>query len=114
MPFLNPSLLRELVRRAESDKVWLPESHGPRGVEPLCGVYGTECAGEIERTLERGDRTVVQALSRVDRRILPLEVVGSYGDPDLLFLNVNRPADRSRAEQLLAERGREAAENGSR
>ncbi len=35
--------------------------------------------------------------------IIPLETVETYGDPDLLFLNVNRPSDRERAETLLGE-----------
>ncbi len=102
MPFLDTSLLQELVARAEPAQAWLPESHGPRGIEPLCAVYGIECASEIEGALERGDRAIVHGLSRLDKRILPLEVVQRYGDPDLLFLNVNRPADRSRAEGMLA------------
>ena len=62
-----------------------------------------ECVGAIELALDRGDRTIVSALSGVRQVIIPLETVEAYGDPELLFLNVNRPPDRERAETLLAE-----------
>jgi molybdopterin-guanine dinucleotide biosynthesis protein A len=101
MPFLSSPLLRELTARAEPDAVTLPESRGPRGFEPLCAVYGVECRKELELALGRGDRSVVSALANVETRIMPLETVETYGDPDLLFLNVNRPEDRKRAEALL-------------
>jgi len=101
MPFLSPPLLRELTTRAEPDAVTLPASRGPRGFEPLCAVYGVECRKELELALGRGDRAVVSALVNVETRIIPLETVETYGEPDILFLNVNRPEDRKRAEALL-------------
>jgi molybdopterin-guanine dinucleotide biosynthesis protein A len=101
MPFLSSPLLRELTTRAEPDAVTLPASRGPRGFEPLCAVYGVECRKELELALGRGDRSVVSGLANVETRIMPLEAVENYGDPDLLFLNVNRPEDRKRAEALL-------------
>ncbi len=102
MPFLSSPLLRELTRRAEPETVTLPASRGPRGFEPLCAAYGIECREELERALGRGDRSVVSGLANVETRIMPLETVETYGDPDLLFLNVNRPEDRERAEALLS------------
>lgn len=103
MPFLSSGLLRELARQAAPDAVCFPASRGPRGIEPLCAAYGVECVGAIELALDRGDRTIVSALSEVRQVIIPLETVESYGDPELLFLNVNRPSDRERAESLLGE-----------
>jgi molybdopterin-guanine dinucleotide biosynthesis protein A len=47
------------------------------------------------------DRAVIAALVNVETRIMPLERVEAYGDPGLLFLNVNRPEDRKHAEALL-------------
>lgn len=102
MPFLSPALLGELAARAEPDAVTLPASPGPRGFEPLCAAYGVECRDEIERTLDEGGRAVVSALARVRTRIVPLGTVEAYGDPEILFLNVNRPEDRERAEALLS------------
>lgn len=101
MPFLSPSLLALLAERAESDAVWTPESRGPRGIEPLCAAYGVKCREAIERTLAAGERAVISALARLPTRRLPRSTIERYGDPDVLFLNVNRPADRDRAEALL-------------
>ena len=36
---------------------------------------------------------------------LPLERVRAYGDPDVLFFNVNTPADLERAEAVWQQRG---------
>ena len=105
MPFLSPALLRELAAAATPAAVCLPASEGPRGFEPLCAAYGVECLGEFERALARGERTVVSALAGVARSILPLESVATHGDPAILFLNVNRRADRERAEAVLAAAG---------
>lgn len=101
MPFLSSSLLLELATRAEPDAVTLPASRGPRGFEPLCAAYGVGCRKELELALDRGDRAVISALANIETRIMPLERVEIYGDPGLLFLNVNRPEDRKRAEALL-------------
>lgn len=105
MPFLSAGLLRELAAQATPTAVWLPASEGPRGFEPLCAAYGVECLGEFERAVARGDRAVVSALAGVVRRFLPPESVAAFGDPAILFLNVNRHADRERAEALLARSG---------
>lgn len=102
MPFVPAGLLRRLVRDAGPRRVSLPESDGPRGVEPLCAVYGVECAGAITRALDRGERAIISFFSDVDVRRLPLAEVGRFGDPDRLFFNVNRPDERRRAEELAA------------
>ena len=104
MPLLTPTLLRELAGRAEADAAWLPASTGPRGFEPLCAAYGVGCLSFFQQTVKRGERAVVSALAQVKACVVPLEAVQAFGDPDLLFLNINRPADRERAEALLALR----------
>src|SRR5690606_14588328 len=56
MPFLGPRLLARLVEgAARGADVVVPESDGPRGVEPLCAYYSTRCIAAIERRIERGD-----------------------------------------------------------
>ncbi|UCC84464.1 MAG: molybdenum cofactor guanylyltransferase [Gemmatimonadota bacterium] len=101
MPFLSAELLRELVRDAGSREVVAPASESRRGLEPLCAWYGSGCRGAIEAALDRGERHVISFFDDVTVRTLPLDEVGSFGDPELMFLNVNTPADRERAERAV-------------
>jgi molybdopterin-guanine dinucleotide biosynthesis protein A len=111
MPFIEPALLREIVARADRFDVVLPSSEGRRGVEPLCAWYATSCIPAIETAVARGDTRVLgfhdasagASGLRVDR--VPLEVVGTFGDPAHMFLNVNTLQDRQEAEQRLREGG---------
>lgn len=101
MPFLETGLLRALVRRAAPDAISIPASEGPRGMEPLCAAYGVEAAGAIERALDRGDRAIVSFFDELELHVLSLEEVSSFGEPERMFMNVNRPEDRERAQELL-------------
>ncbi len=119
MPFVPPALLAALVedwRAGEAagmpPDVVAPESGGRRGVEPLCALYGLRCQQPIERALERDDLRVVSFFDEVAVRTLPLERVRAFGDPEVLFLNVNTPEERERAERIAAELSAGAA--GSR
>jgi len=105
MPFVTTQLLAALVRGAPGFDAFLPESNGPRGLEPLCGVYGPACVPAIERQLATGNLAAVGFHGAVRVGTLPLQEVRRSGDPDTLFLNVNSAVDLERAERLRAERG---------
>ena len=105
MPFLSAPLLRRLVELGRSDRVVAPASDSRRGLEPLCAFYGTGCLRAIEDAIARGERSIVSFFPDVQVVTIPLEEVASFGDPALLFLNVNAPEDRKRAE--VAARGLE-------
>lgn len=105
MPFVTAELLWALVAGSAGHDAFLPESDGRRGVEPLCAVYGPACGPAIERQLERGDLRAVGFHPEVEVGTLPLERVRAFGDPAMLFFNVNRPEDLVRAEELWRRRG---------
>jgi molybdopterin-guanine dinucleotide biosynthesis protein A len=100
MPFLPAGLLRALALGAEGFDVFLPESLGRRGIEPLCAVYGPRCAPVIERQLARGDLRAIGFHARARVGTLSLDQVRSFGDPEVLFFNVNEPGDLVRAEEV--------------
>lgn len=104
MPFVDVGLLRALVDGSAGCDVFLPESDGRRGVEPLCAVYGPACGPAIERQLARGDLMAIGFHDAVNVGTLPLERVRQVGDPDVLFFNVNTPEDLARAEALWRRR----------
>lgn len=109
MPFLSVDLLRHLdalARTPEPDgtaaDIVTPESEGPRGVEPLCSWYGVGCRAAIAAQARREERRIIGFWHDVRVRRVPLAEVRGYGDPALLFMNVNTPAERERAEALAA------------
>jgi molybdopterin-guanine dinucleotide biosynthesis protein A len=105
MPFVTPGLLRALVDGSAGYDAFLPESDGKRGVEPLCAVYGPACAPAIERRLARGDLKAIGFHPEVKVGTLPLERVREFGEPDVLFFNVNTPEDLERAEAAWRRHG---------
>lgn len=105
MPFVTPELLAALAQGSAGYDAFLPESDGRRGVEPLCAVYGPGCGPAIERQLERGDLRAIGFHTDVSVGTLPLERVQAFGDPAVLFLNVNTPEDLKRAEAVWRQRG---------
>ena len=104
MPFLHPELLQSLIRGAEANDVFLPESTGPLGVEPLCGVYGPACTGPIEHALDEKDFRACGFHDKVRCGTLPLAKVEQLGDPSMMFFNVNTLDDIQTAEELWKNR----------
>jgi molybdopterin-guanine dinucleotide biosynthesis protein A len=108
MPFVPEALLRALIAGATAGEydAFLPKSTGPRGLEPLCAVYGPACGPAIAARLdqEEGDLAAISFHADVRVGILSLAQVKAFGDPDELFLNVNAPEDLERAEVLWQRR----------
>lgn len=102
MPFVPAGLLRRLRELGDSADVAVPESGSRRGVEPLCAFYAPACLPAIEQSLADGDRRVVGFHERVRVARLPAGDVSAFGEPELLFMNVNTPDDLARAETHAA------------
>ncbi len=104
MPFISVDLLREMRRVATPDiDVVVPESGSRRGVEPLCAYYTPRCVHAIEERIDAGDLRVVGFYDAVHVARVPFETVRRFGDPELLFLNVNTPDDLALAERHAEE-----------
>ena len=101
LPLVSPELVAMVLGRNEDVDVAIPESHGPRGCEPLCAWYGPGCQPLIEETLAAGRRAMDDLLRGARVRRIPLEDVEEVVDPEVAFLNVNTPEDRVEAERLL-------------
>lgn len=111
MPFVPAALLVALRALGRGADVAVPESASTRGVEPLCAYYDPACLGPIERHLDAGDRRVVGFFEEVRVARLPDDQVRRFGDPALMFLNVNSPDELVLAERHAA-RIDDAADGG--
>jgi molybdopterin-guanine dinucleotide biosynthesis protein A len=100
MPFVSVALVRALAAGLADHDAVLPESDGRRGVEPLCAAYGSACREAIAATLDAGDLRAIGFHPRISVGILPLSAVRGFGDPELLFFNVNTTDDLARADGL--------------
>ena len=102
MPFLSAALLRRIPAGARP-VIIVPESRGRRGVEPLCAWYPVECLKAAERMIAEGSWALHPLLERFPAERVPLAEVERFGDPNILFLNVNTPADHELAQRIAAD-----------
>ncbi|HSM35616.1 MAG TPA: molybdenum cofactor guanylyltransferase [Longimicrobiales bacterium] len=102
MPFAAPELLRELARRAAAPGVdaAVPESPGKRGVEPLCAAYAVSCLPAVEAAVAGGGGRIVGFYESISLDRVEAARVARFGDPGVMFRNVNTPADRAAADRL--------------
>ena len=107
MPFVPTALLRALRDAGSGVDASVAESDSRRGVEPLCAYYAPACVAAIEARVAAGDRRVVAFYDDVRVARLGADVVARFGDPALLFMNVNTPEER-----VLAEAHAAAADGG--
>jgi molybdopterin-guanine dinucleotide biosynthesis protein A len=99
MPFVPRALLAELRAAGETADAAVPESGSRRGLEPLCAYYGASCRPAIEARLARDDRRVIGFYDDVRVARVPAETVARFGDPAVIFMNVNTPEDLGMAEE---------------
>jgi len=112
MPFVPAALLRALRDAADNADAVVPESDSRRGLEPLCAYYGPGCIAAIEQRIAAGDRRVIAFYDDVRLVRLSAAEVARFGDPALLFMNVNTPEERVLAEAhaTTADGGRDRQE----
>ncbi len=104
LPLLTPEVLRLVAEEFLRDegRAVVPESPGPLGFEPLAAAYPVSLLPVVEAKLKGGRTPSLRSIFDGSAAAkVPLERIEEAGDPERLFLNVNRPEDRRRAEALL-------------
>ena len=101
MPHLNGDLIKRLVDDIDGQDVVIPESDG--GLEPLHAIYGKSCLPAMEDALVRGNRKIVDCVSRLKATVVTKELVSGI-DPDFLsFRNINTPEEYFRFRKEMQE-----------
>jgi len=104
MPFVSPVLLARLAEIGQAGAATLdavvPAVRLATDVErpePLCAYYAPSCLAAVDRRLDRGERRVAGFLAELRVHYLKGAELAAYGDPHVLFANVNTRDDLARA-----------------
>ncbi len=98
MPYLSSPFIAYLLSLAAGADVVLPESE--RGYHPLCAVYTRACLEPVAVRLADRRLKMRDLIAGMRTRVVPLEEIRLFGDPDRLLANVNTPADYAGIEAL--------------
>ena len=100
MPFVPATLVAELIRRLGRSVSAVVPVVGGRP-EPLCAAYGAQAAEPIEAAVKGGKLKNSDVVATLPGVIWLEEAdLRRFGDPDVMFFNVNTPADLERAEEI--------------
>lgn len=99
MPFLTPDVARLVVARAGEGDVVIPRV-GTQ-FETMHALYAKSCLPSMEASLRAGQLKIVGFFDRVRVVEIPEQEVARFGDPSVIFMNVNTPGDLARAEAWL-------------
>ena len=84
----------------------LPESEGPLGYEPLFGWYSVAAADTFAELVEAAPVAMHEVVERLDRIVfLSTREISRFGDPRLLFRNVNTRSDLEEARRIVESPG---------
>ncbi len=95
LPFVPASLLARLLELAPGHDAVVPVS--PGGPEPLCAVYAPACREPIRRCLDGWQLKMTGFWPDVRVREVGLSELKAFGDPGLMFQNLNTPEDYEEA-----------------
>ena len=100
MPFLLSGVMRLVAGRAGAGDVVIPRVGDQ--LETLHALYAKACLPHMAERLAAGRLKVAGFFDRVRVIEIPEAEVARFGNPSVIFMNVNTPADLARAEALLA------------
>ncbi len=103
MPFLSEPLLAHLVSAGSGFDIAIPRT--ARGYEPLCATYSHRAARELRRLIEerRFRLSDVARIPGLHVREVGRDELERFGPEEVLFFNLNTPADHARAIELAGE-----------
>jgi molybdenum cofactor guanylyltransferase len=100
MPFVSSTLIGELIRRLDKTaSAVVPIVNGKP--EPLCAAYSKRAADAVGMAMKAGILKNSEVLARLPNVVWIEEPeLRQFGDPAVMFFNVNTPADLTKAEEI--------------
>ncbi len=99
MPFLSTDVARLVVARVGEGDVVIPRVGAQ--LETMHALYAKTCLPHMEDCLRAGQLKIIGFFGRVRVVEVPEREVARFGDPAVIFMNVNTPEDLARAEASL-------------
>jgi molybdopterin-guanine dinucleotide biosynthesis protein A len=90
-PLIPPALLGALAAAAAGFDAVVPVVGGLP--EPLCAVYRATCLQPVQRRLEAGERKMTSFWPEVRVRTMAEDELAAFGDPAVMFRNLNTTED---------------------
>jgi molybdopterin-guanine dinucleotide biosynthesis protein A len=98
MPYLSTPFAAYLLSLAAEADIVVPQSE--RGYHPLCAVYTRACLEPAAARLADRRLKMRELVGSMRTRVVPVDEIRQFGDPDRLLANVNTPADYAGLEAL--------------
>lgn len=96
LPFLTPAFLRYLVSRRGPQQAVVP--HTAAGLQPLCALYEPSCMATVEAAIQADQLGMRHLLGNLSLDLVREKDWRPYDERDLLFANLNAPAEYQRAQ----------------
>ena len=91
MPFINTRLMKYMYENSAGYDVVVPKVDGR--YEPLFSLYSKDCVRYIEPLIEKKRFKISGFFSRIKVKSISRKEVERFGEPDVIFMNVNTPDD---------------------
>jgi len=98
MPFLSMDLALHMIDVIGTHHGVVPRIDGY--FQPLCAAYSKTCLPIIENSLHKGHLKISGVYELLDILYLGEDVIRKFGDPDILFQNINSRDDLNMAEVI--------------
>ena len=98
MPYVSSAFVEHLLSLAGEGDAVVPQTE--RGYHPLCAVYTRACLEPAAARLADRRLRMRELVDSMRTRVVPIDEIRQFGDPDRLLANVNTPADYAGLETL--------------
>ena len=100
VPFVPPELLRHALDRVRAG-VPAAAPHWKGRWHPLCGAVGPQLLPALTRWLDSGRRDLQALFDTIAAEPIQAARLRTWGEPEVLLMNVNDPEDLQRAARQL-------------
>lgn len=91
MPNLNSDLIRYMISIANDHDAVIPL--WSMGREPLHAIYNKRLLPQVKSLLDRKILRIFELLKNADTLVVPEETIRTFGDPKMIFANINTLQD---------------------